>query len=247
MSVKLGKGDLDCLDKIIKDELRGANSHGKQASDERLYEDRREGGRGMRSFKDVYNETRTRVACYLATATNHWLRKAWENEYDKEQTSLKKEVDEMFQRFGKNVKFRKGIIEWDEERYDNWKLIWRKLKREIKVGAREMRLKNFGEKKMQSEITSGYTKEDYGWLKCDTDPRKTASIFTMVEQMVETRAWKKIRGIAETYSCRLCGERKETVQHLLSGCKKIAATEYVRRHDNALNYWRSNGERKKGC
>ena len=25
------------------------------------------------------------------------------------------------------------------------------------------------------------------------------------------------------------------MQHLLSGCRKLAATEYVRRHDNALN------------
>ena len=34
--------------------------------------------------------------------------------------------------------------------------------------------------------------------------------------------------------CRLCGESRETVQHLLAGCKKIAGSEYVRRHDNAL-------------
>ena len=56
----------------------------------------------------------------------------------------------------------------------------------------------------------------------------------MQEQMVENRVWKKIRGIGEVESCRLCGEQRETVQHLLSGCKIIAGTEYVRRHDNAL-------------
>ena len=45
-------------------------------------------------------------------------------------------------------------------------------------------------KKVQSEITSHYAKEDYGWLEYSTDPRKTAGIFNMQEQIVETRARK---------------------------------------------------------
>ena len=36
------------------------------------------------------------------------------------------------------------------------------------------------------------------------------------EQMIETRAWKKIRGLIVEDMCRLCGEQRETVQHLLS-------------------------------
>ena len=40
--------------------------YGKQASDERLYTERKEGGRQLKSFKDVYKETRIKVACYLA-------------------------------------------------------------------------------------------------------------------------------------------------------------------------------------
>ena len=54
------------------------------------------------------------------------------------------------------------------------------------------------------------------------------------EQIVETRAWKKIRVLAECDKCRLCGERRETVHHVLSGCKKLAGTEYVKRHNNTL-------------
>ena len=87
---------------------------------------------------------------------------------------------------------------------------------------------------MQIKIPAGYKKVHYAWLNCSTDPRKTATIFSMQEQMVETRAWKKLRGTGETDVCRLCGEANETVQHLLSRCKKLAATEYLRWHDNAL-------------
>ena len=52
--------------------------------------------------------------------------------------------------------------------------------------------------------------------------------------MIETKAWKKIKGLVDQDKCRLCGEFRETVQHLLAGCKKLAGSEYVRRHDNAL-------------
>ena len=52
--------------------------------------------------------------------------------------------------------------------------------------------------------------------------------------MIETRAWKKIGGLIVEDMCRLCGEQKETVQHPLSGCKKLAGADYLRRHDNTL-------------
>ena len=104
----------------------------------------------------------------------------------------------------------------------------------FKEGTKELRRKRFDEKKIQSEIVSGYTEEDYRWLKCNANPKKTAAIFNLQEQMTKTRAWKKLRGIGEVDICRLDGEQKETLQHLISGCKKLAATDYVRRHDNAL-------------
>ena len=62
-------------------------------------------------------------------------------------------------------------------------------------------------------------------------PRKTASIKTVVEQMVETRVWKVARGLALNGRCRLCGE---TVEHLVAGCKTIANSEYLTRHNRTL-------------
>ena len=89
-------------------------------------------------------------------------------------------------------------------------------------------------RKLQSEIPLKYDEENYGWLKRNTDPRKTASIFSLQEQMVETRAWKKLRRLMDDEMCRVCEKTKETVQHLLAGCKKLAGKEYERRHSNAL-------------
>ena len=58
---------------------------------------------------------------------------------------------------------------------------------------------------------------------------------SMLEQMIETRAWKAARGLTECCKCRLCDEQKETVQqHLLAGCKTIASSEYLTRHNITL-------------
>ena len=37
---------------------------------------------------------------------------------------------------------------------------------------------------------------------------------------------------AESPLCRLCGEKSENVDHIVSGCKKLTQKEYKRRHDN---------------
>ena len=60
------KGELEELHKMVKDILPERKFHGRQASDERLYMRREEGGRGLMSFKDVYARTKARVAGYMA-------------------------------------------------------------------------------------------------------------------------------------------------------------------------------------
>ena len=52
--------------------------------------------------------------------------------------------------------------------------------------------------------------------------------------MVESKAWKKIRGLTEDDKYRLCGEYRETIQHLLSRCEKLAGSEYVKSRNNTL-------------
>ena len=84
----LGKGELDELDKIVKSVLRREGFHGRQSSDERLCSKRKEGGRGLKSFKEVYDEMKKRVACYMITAINEWIMVAWKNEIYKKQREM---------------------------------------------------------------------------------------------------------------------------------------------------------------
>ena len=67
---KFTDGELKKLDQVMKREMRSKNMIGKQSSDERLYLIRQDGGRGIKSLRDIYKETRLRVACYMACLEN---------------------------------------------------------------------------------------------------------------------------------------------------------------------------------
>ena len=45
---------------------------------------------------------------------------------------------------------------------------------------------------------------------------------------------KQRRLPVESDKCRICRQVKETVMHWSSGCTRLAATEYLKRHNNAI-------------
>ena len=99
-----------------------------------MYEKRDDGGRGLKSFKEVYDETKVRVACYIATSNNEWIKVAWRNENIKEQTSLKRVAEEAMGRMNAHVEFNVGEIKIGNESYVDWKVAWKKLKNIIREG-----------------------------------------------------------------------------------------------------------------
>ena len=72
-----------------------------------------------------------------------------------------------------------------------------------------------------------------GDLKVQTE----ATIFAAQEQALRTNYVKnKIDKTSESPLCRMCGERGETVQHIVCECSKLAQREYKRRHDNIAKF-----------
>ena len=86
----LGKIDLDELNMIVKTVLQRERFHGRKSSDGRLYSKKKESGGGLKSFKEVYDETKTRVPCYMAAATNRLIRVTWRNESRKNKNQWKR-------------------------------------------------------------------------------------------------------------------------------------------------------------
>ena len=133
--------------------------------------------------------------------------------------------------YGINAVFDEDRIHLDGDKMvGTWKDIWQKLKNKRTLN----RIEQYKTKKMQSEIYKKLDNDGHEWLKCNIDPTKVAAIANMQEQMIETRAWKKNRGLTnETDLCRLCG-KFSGVLHFASGCQLVVGSQYLTRHNNVL-------------
>ena len=224
--------ELKELDQVIKRELRSKNMLGMQASDERLYLKREDGGRGIKSLRDIYKEMRLRVACYMACSENKWISAAWRTENAKQENSIGKEAMKIKEDVEVETQFEEGIIRIDGELIDKgWKPAWKRLKENLKTGVKNQRIENYGMKMKQSRLHKGQEKERHVWLSQKLNPGKMAAIMTMLEKTVETRSLKEVRRLIDDGSCRLCTQHSETVEQLVAGCTKLANNEYLTRHN----------------
>ena len=130
---KFSNGELKELDQVIKREMRSGNILGKQGSDGRFYLKRKDGGRGIKSMRDVYQETRLRVACCMACSTNSWIRAAWRRKMMKEENAIVTEAVKIMEDVGVRIQFEEGSILIDGEVPEGgWKPAGRSLKEKRK-------------------------------------------------------------------------------------------------------------------
>eukprot|EP00957_Ditylum_brightwellii_P002546 195681-Ditylum_brightwellii.AAC.1 len=58
-----------------------------------------------------------------------------------------------------------------------------------------------------------------------------------MEQTLATNAIKgKVFKLDCSSLCRLCQQKDETVQHIVSACPKLAGTKYTKRHNDVAQY-----------
>ena len=98
-----------------------------------------------------------------------------------------------------------------------------KGEKSIKKETESNRKDSYRKKELQNELYRKQYDECNMWLKQRLEPRKTGAIMNLQEKMVERKVWKVSRGLTcADDKCKLCGEHRETVDHLLAGCKLLA-------------------------
>ena len=153
---RFSMNDVNELDMIVKRELRSCNMLGRQSSDERLYLSRNIGGRGLILLRDVYGETKVRVACYMAKSTSKWIRTAWERECASQYCSIRRDAEVVLREIGCVLEFRGNEIVCDGECLAaDWKKCWKRLKQLLKKKTVTKRVSEYKLKEMQSEIFKG--------------------------------------------------------------------------------------------
>ena len=84
------------------------------------------------------------------------------------------------------------------------------------------------------ETTEKFDKEKtWQWLSRGDLKVETEALCVAQDQAIRTTYMKyHIDKTSESPLCRLCEKKGENVQHITSGCEKLAQKEYKRRHDN---------------
>ena len=77
----------------------------------------------------------------------------------------------------------------------------------------------------------------WNWLKNGELKKETEGfLIAAQDQALRTNAIKaKIDKVTEDSKCRLCKEKDETIDHLISSCSKIAQTDYKERHNKVAS------------
>ena len=155
----------------------------------------------------------------------------------KEENAIVMESIKRMEEVRVRLRFEDDSIRLDEEVIEaerEYKATWRKVKISLQKATEAKRIEIYKTKVQQIQFYQQQEEECHLWLKQNLHGRKTSSIMTMPEQMVETRSWKVARGLTQDKRCRVCYERDETIEHLVAGCKVLANNEYLLRHNRAL-------------
>ena len=101
----------------------------KQSSNEKLSLRREDNGRGIKLLKDIYKETRLRIACYIACSENKWISAAWRRENTKWEDSVVQEEAKPMDKVEVEIRFEEGN-NWINGELINagWKPVWNRLK-----------------------------------------------------------------------------------------------------------------------
>jgi hypothetical protein len=74
----------------------------------------------------------------------------------------------------------------------------------------------------------------HAWLKkSNIRPETEGFIFGIQDRVINKRNYKKhICGLQSIIDqCRICGNERETIEHIISSCTVLAQSEYKKRHD----------------
>ena len=103
---------------------------------------------------------------------------------------------------------------------------------------KEQRYKQWKEKQLHGkfirETEEVRSEETWGWIRKGYLKKETEGLIFAAQEQVLWTNWitKNIDGQEVSEKFRMCGERDESITHLVAECKKLAQKECKQRHDN---------------
>ena len=214
--LKWTKTELVSIDRKVRKILTKTGFHHPKLNTHRLYAERGDGGRGIKSVLDCRNEECSSIASYLAAATEDPLTQLINDMERKRPPTV------AIQKYAAPAPdntdpARTSITHIEEMKKMPMHGQWRKARDQIA---------NIDVKNSELWLTKSNLRPETESLICSAQEQALATNY------VRSEIWKQ----KCNPTCRLCGEKNETVSHVISGCKILAGTKYTTRHDRIGTY-----------
>nr|XP_037866951.1 uncharacterized protein LOC119628520 [Bombyx mori] len=218
--------DLNKIDIKTRKILTLNKAQQQKADIERLYLPIEEGGRGLINIEMLHKTQIIKFRQYLNNEQDQIIKAIVKHDKHRDKHSIHKD--------GKNNAVR---IELTENRnYTDTEI----KKAVIKTGISKWKEKPLHGQFRRSVIEKGNIDREYSfrWLKKQiVSPTLESSVFAIQDQAVITRQIERdILKKSVDDKCRLCLAKDESIEHIISGCEKLAGTYYVNRHNNIVKY-----------
>ena len=205
------QGELQELDRKTRQKLKLSGSHHPQADVDRLYIPRRAGGRGLQSIEEVVHREENALTTFIEDSTNEEI-VALKPFFYKEK-AIK----------GQKISKEEDKDKDEKKRTDNW-------------------TSKSLHGRYTTEVTANADPTDtWEWLHRSDLKRETEGLLVAAQDQALCTNWikSKIHKDGSQASCRLCHQRDETIDHILSCCPKLTQGEYKARHDKvaAALHW----------
>jgi hypothetical protein len=199
--------DLDGLNRLTRTTMTKYKNHHPKACTERLYLPRDLGGRGMIDIKAIHTKQITTLTQYFYSKTSSPMHNAI-IKADKNYTPLNLHADLQTEYHNQHT-----------ELINAWR-------------AKALHGKHINIVQ-DKDINTCMT---YKWLKEGLIyPETEGFAIAIQDQVINTRNYKKYiikDRTLTTDKCRKCNIHSETIDHITSGCKLLAAVDYTNRHNN---------------
>ena len=223
--------DLENIDRSTRKLLQKHHMQHKQGDVTRIYIPRSHGGRGLINITNLYKSTIIKFGRYLLTTDANHLTHVSDWQHTRGDKSIHHKASKYCRELGINYE---QIEQMSKPAVKNTI-----KKNQIKLLVEELRQKpTHGQFFQNIEQPHVDKTSSLLWLKSSTLKRSTeATICAIQEQAVTTRYIQHhVHHTSDNDRCRVCKEQKETIHHIINGCKVLAPTKYLKRHDNLGKY-----------
>ena len=95
-------------------------------------------------MRDLYKETRLRIACYMSKLENRWIQAARRRETLKVENAVVNEAQTIMEEVGMRLKLDDNTIQLNGERIEQeWKPTWKRVKTVFQKGTKQMRIEMY--------------------------------------------------------------------------------------------------------